>query len=1124
METKNENPENKSRTLNDDPQYFGVYINMARLNILNISNHVAKIVNAATLHNEEQISVSFLCDSQLKKINWNHAFEKTLRFMPVLKVFDVERLPKNERELNTNEGKDFTAMANTLKQVFSEIQQFRNDYSHYYSTETENKRKITISQPLTDFLTENFKRAIAYTQERMKDVLTPANYSEVEKIELVKNNNKITTHGLVFLVCMFLEREHAFQFIGKITGLKGTQFASFIAVREVIMAFCIRLPHDRFVSENPRQALILDIINELNRCPETLYQAISDEDKKQFRPNLDIEQANKILKNSISKQLDEMEYDQYIENLIRKVRHSNRFPYFALRYIDETGLLGNLCLHINLGKFDLRKYEKQLCNQAEPRLIVEEIKTFGKLSDFTDENKICERIDPNQDGLGFSQFSPSYHISNNRIGLCDNIGNPRLIKVKEVIKIKQPLARAFLSIHELSKLILLDYLEKGKVAKIINDYIKLNDTKLLTLPFINEVKSKMPSGWNEIKRKSQGRKGGGYSDKELSNLHSRKGILNRALSEHGLSCSQVPTHITDYWLNIRDVDNNRSFSDRIKLMKRDCMYRLKQVEKHKLDKTVKIPRVGEMATFIAKDIVDMIVCEEKKKKITSFYYDKLQECLAYFADTEKRNLFMHMVNVELKLNEPGGHPFLKRLKLNEIRRTGQLYELYLKEKADKKETRYSTDRKTGKSKTITEDVSWMRTTFYGTARNDKSGKIETVVRMPVDTSNIPFTICHWIPKEEFNLETWLNFITRGKNNDGKKAIELPTNLFDQALVSLLETRLTQANISFTPGLNYNQLLKIWWKQRDDSTQDFYQIPREYDVYGKKVRFISGSKPHIKDYYHKALTETFNEHSALREQQRQKDKKLPEISIADIGKVFQKAITETEKQLRILQEEDCITLLMLEKLAGMNALKLKNIKTLLDINVPVKETIVASFRSYENNSADPVSSFKTITKVIVTGRKQKDYTILKKYIHDRRLYKLFEYHPADEIPLEWVENQLKAYNTARIKVFDNIFRLEKEIISKHKNEILLYFNDKYNKKLSGNITHQHYLSWIINKKLLNNDEEKFMNNIRNSFSHNEFPLFDIVKNQITNLDSDKGIALQIATHHTQLLEKVLPQIL
>ena len=62
------------RTLQDDPQYFGGYLNMARLNIFNISNHVADKLSIALLKNEEDISNSFLCNSN-QKLNCLHIFK-----------------------------------------------------------------------------------------------------------------------------------------------------------------------------------------------------------------------------------------------------------------------------------------------------------------------------------------------------------------------------------------------------------------------------------------------------------------------------------------------------------------------------------------------------------------------------------------------------------------------------------------------------------------------------------------------------------------------------------------------------------------------------------------------------------------------------------------------------------------------------------------------------------------------------------------------------------------------------------------------------------------------------------------------------------------------------------------
>jgi len=83
----------------------------------------------------------------------------------------------------------------------------------------------------------------------------------------------------------------------------------------------------------------------------------------------------------------------------------------------------------------------------------------------------------------------------------------------------------------------------------------------------------------------------------------------------------------------------------------------------------KIPKIGEMATFLARDIVDMIISKEKKKKITSFYYDKMQECLALYADPEKKEMFIQIITNELGLFENNGHPFLNEINFKQLRYT-----------------------------------------------------------------------------------------------------------------------------------------------------------------------------------------------------------------------------------------------------------------------------------------------------------------------------------------------------------------------------------------------------------------------------------------------------------------------
>ena len=171
METQTITEVNKYRTVTDDPQYFGGYLNMARLNIFNISNHLAKEFNLSILPEEAHLKNSFLCDKTNKKVNWNHIHSRAKRFLSILKVFDAESLPKEEQKTIGWEGKDFALMSDTLKIVFGELQEFRNDYSHFYSTEKGTSRKTKVSEELAAFLNTNFQRAIEYTKERFKGSL-----------------------------------------------------------------------------------------------------------------------------------------------------------------------------------------------------------------------------------------------------------------------------------------------------------------------------------------------------------------------------------------------------------------------------------------------------------------------------------------------------------------------------------------------------------------------------------------------------------------------------------------------------------------------------------------------------------------------------------------------------------------------------------------------------------------------------------------------------------------------------------------------------------------------------------------------------------------------------------------
>lgn len=1120
-----ENQEQRIRTFRDDPQYFGAFLNMARLNIFNISNHLSSEFYLKPLDEEGQIKNSFLANKDNKKVKWNHVYSILKRFVPVVKVFDFEFLPKTEQEAeiikgNKNYGRKFSEMSDSLKIIFKELNEFRNDYSHFFSTEKGNDRKQIISNELANFLDANFKRAIAYTKARFKDIYNDEDFELAEKITLFTSDKIITQDGIVFLTSMFLEREHAFQFIGKIKGLKGTQYNSFLATREVMMAYCVNLPHDKFVSDDPKQALSLDIINELNRCPNTLFNVISEKEKKQFKPKLNEDKTRNIIENSVTDGV--FDYDEYIQNITKKIRHSNRFSFFALKLIDETKVFKKIRFQIDLGKIVLAEYTKPLAGEDEPRQVVENAKAFGRLSDLNDESIVIQKINKQNTDAYFEQFAPHYNTDNNKIGIRLKEDTAIIIK-KDIDKevksnLKQPLPDAFLSLHELPKIILLEYLNKGTSENIINDFISLNNSKLFNRNFIEDIKTNL-SGLEIFYKRSRGRKQtSAYSDEWEKELRNRKNKLNEILKSHNLNDKQIPERILNYWLNIKDVDERHAISDRIKLMKRDCMDRLKAIRKGKS------PKVGEMATFLAKDIVDMIIDKDKKKRITSFYYDKMQECLALYNMIEKRQLFIDICSTkELDLfNTEQGHPFLKNINPAQIKYPSDFYEKYLQEKGHKMIPKKNN--KTGKLSMI--DESWLAN-FYKLEWSEKNKKNMTVVKLPDDKSKIPFTI-RQLEKKQPSFDEWFNNVTKGKETtDHKKPVDLPTDIFDIKIKNILQEKLTKAQVIFDEDSYYNKLFKLWWTHcREDSVQNFYDAEREYVIYEEPVRFKINTKSKFSDYYQTALINSFSELSKKRNEERKEDRRLPEIDKKQVEKVFRNIIGTTEKEIRILQEEDRLMVLMLESLLGNEGdlqLKLNKIKVLLNETITIKQNVSGKLSfDQAGEIVKDKNQKQEIIRTLTDTRKRKDFSVLRKFIFDRRLPELFEYFNDNEIPIEKLKIELEAYNKSKEQVFDSVFRLEEAIIGKDKVGINALFKDEIGNIQTGNIQHKPYLDWLLSKKFIGEGEFKFLNMVRNTFSHNQFPQKKTMELFIKNWNEAK-IAEQIIEVYNQKIEKLIERI-
>ena len=1117
LETSESGDAIKKRTLVTDPQYFGSYLNMARHNVFTINNHIAEKMNIKLhkerydkLPDEENIPNSFMINEIKEKPNL--FYTQLIRFLPIAKVYSNELLPKEEKETSGKEGTDYKVLAKDLKICFKELNDFRNDYSHYYSKTNGTKRKIVINENLSIFLRTNKQRAIEYTKKRFTGVFEDKDFGIVEKMEFVESSNKITQEGIIFFTCLFLEREYAFQFINRIIGLKGTTTPHFRATREVFLAFCVNLPHDKFISDDPEQGFILDMLNELNRCPKELYNSITDEEKKQFQPDVK-DKISQIEENSTPDDLPEEKYEDYIKGITSKTRRTDRFPYFALKYLDSKDDF-HLLFHLKLGKVLLDTYKKTILEKEEDRDIVEEAKVFGKLKDFENEKESIKKIDA-RNNLLFELFHPDFYIKNNKIGFSFE-SKPKITnyikdeKGKWIQKFSFQNPDGFLSARELPKVVLLELLQKGKTEEIIKSFLEKNENKILNKDFIEKVKNQLAFD-KPFTRSFQKKKSEAYSEKGKEILAGRKTKLNEILYQYNLTDKQIPERIIDYWLNIVDVKDEMSIANKIKAMKKDCKDRMK-----KLNNIKKSPKIGEMASYLAKDIVNMVIDEKVKSKITSFYYDKIQECVALYADSEKKKLLIDILGKELKLfDKEKGHPFLSDLNMGNINKTSEFYEKYIIKKGGMEKIWNAK-----KEKFNDVDKSWLHETFYIKVFNEEKKKPETKIVLPDDLSQIPFSIRN-LAKEKSNFDKWLSNVTKGcEEKDNPKPVDLPTNIFDETLVSLLREKLKVKNIQYKEIDKFSKLFDLYCSD----TQPFYNAVREYKVYDKTIIFKPGTKERFKEYFEEVFYKVYEEKKAIREKERETNKRLPPIQKMDILGVYNDAITENEKIIRFYQTKDRVLLLMIIDL--MKSEKKLGIK-LNDI-FPLSEKSPLNFQelisqkiegllSYDNESKflKKEERTQTILKTITDTRKRKDFSVFRKLVFDKRLPELFEYFKEETISYPLLNNELDEYNKLKEFVFDKIFELEKAIIEKPNviKEINLGTKD--------NIQHEPYLEWMINKKIIDEEQKKLFGVIRNSFSHNQFPPKIVTGKFIEH--KEKNISKQIVEKYIIEIEKIILKI-
>src|SRR5690606_8619874 len=150
-----------------------------------------------------------------------------------------------------------------------------------------------------------------------------------------------------------------------------------------------------------------------------------------------------------------------------------------------------------VGRLELTSYKKSVGGLEINRRLLKDINAFGKLSYFENkEEKIRAKFSRQLVGqtIIFDQFFPHYNIENNKIGfyrLRPNGDTKNDVKLPVITDKKKMniVPEAFISVHDLPRLLLLALTSPEDAEKVIDDFLNQNRQIILNKQALQSLKS-----------------------------------------------------------------------------------------------------------------------------------------------------------------------------------------------------------------------------------------------------------------------------------------------------------------------------------------------------------------------------------------------------------------------------------------------------------------------------------------------------------------------------------------------------------------------------------------------------------------------------------------------------------
>ena len=1108
MENDKRLEESACYTLNDK-HFWAAFLNLARHNVYITINHINKLLEIREIDNDEKVlDIKALWQKVNKDLNQKARLRELMtKHFPFLETAIYSKNKEDKEEVKQEKqatAQSFKSLEHCLFLFLEKLQEARNYYSHYKYSESTKEPVLEkeLLKKMYNIFDNNIQLVIKDYQHN-KDINPDEDFKHLDRTEKEFNyyftqdkKGKITESGLLFFVSLFLEKKDAIWMQQKLRGFKDNRESKKKMTHEVFCRSRMLLPKLRLESTQTQDWILLDMLNELIRCPKSLYERLQGAYREKFKVPFD----------SIDEDYD-AEQEPFRNTL---VRHQDRFPYFALRYFDYNEIFKNLRFQIDLGTYHFSIYKKLIGDNKEDRHLTHKLYGFERIQEFAKQKRPNEwqalvkdlDIYETSNEQYISETTPHYHLENQKIGIRfknkkDKIWPSLETNGKENEKSKYNLdksfqAEAFLSVHELLPMMFYYLLLKKeepnndeKNASIVEGFIKKEIKRMYAIydAFANE----------EINSKE-----------ELEEYCKNKGLQERHLPKQMIAI-----------LKNKSKNMVKAAERKQKEMIKDTKKRLATLDKQVKGETedggrnIRLLKSGEIASWLVNDMMRFQPVQKDNEgkprnnsKANSTEYQMLQRSLALYNKEQKPTPYFIQVNL-IKSSNP--HPFLEETKWEECNNILSFYRSYLEAKKNFLESLKPED--------------WKKNQYFLMLKEPKTNR-KTLVQGWKNGFNLPrgiFTepIKEWFKRHQNDSEEYKK--VEALDRVGLVAKVIPLFFKEEYFKEDAQ------------------------KEINNCVQPFYSFP--YNV-------GNIHKPEEKNFLHceerrklwDKKKDKFKGYKAKEKTKKMTDKEKEEHRSYLVFQSWKKF----ERELRLVRNQDIVTwMLCMElfdklKVEGLNVeelqkLRLKDIDTdtakkeknnilnrIMPMQLPVTVyEIDKSFNIVKDKPLHTVYIEETGTKLLKQGN-------FKALVKDRRLNGLFSFvktsseaeSKSNPISKLRVEYELGAYQKARIDIIKDMLALEKTLIDNDENLPTNKFSDMLKSWLKG--------KGEANKARLQNDVDLLVA-IRNAFSHNQYPMYnsEVFKGmKLLSLSSDipekegLGIAKQLKDKIKETIERII----